>query len=234
MTRSNKSRSHDNNDLSKKMDQLLKKFCEVEEKMDERMSDIEKKYETIQKKMVSNEENNRYLRTEISKLKTKMNDLDQEQLCCDIIVRGVKYIESSDAELAQLVFDLLYNIYQGILEEIIVTYKRLGNKSSESSSSTKPILIKLNNKTVKEEIMRLKKYKHVDCSMLALKGEKVGTVTDIIYISDNLTPANASLYYAARQLKKKGVIKFAWTKMGKVYIRKDELSRAENLVVTTN
>lgn len=223
--RHNRSNKSQNDDLSKKMDQLLNKFCEVEEKMHERMTDIEIKYDSMQKKVSNNEKTNKYLCAEISKLKQKMNDIDQEQLSCDIIVRGIKEIETSEAELGELVFNLLFCLYENILDENIVQFKRLGNQSI----SMKPILIKLSNKSVKEEIMRLKKEKKVDCAMISLKGTRIGAATDAIYISDNLTPANASLYYNARQLKKKGAVKFAWTKMGTVYIRKDESSKAVRL-----
>lgn len=225
MTKHNGSNKKQNNDLSKKMDQLLNKFSEVEEKMHERMTNIEIKLDAMQKKVSNNEKSNKYFCAEISKMKQKMNDMDQEQLSCDIIVRGIKQIETSEAELGQLAFNLLFCLYENILDENIVMCKRLGNQST----SMKPILIKLSNKTVKEEIMRSKKEKKVDCSMISLKGTRIGASTDAIYISDNLTPTNASLYYSARQLKRKGTVKFAWTKMGTVYICKDESSKAIRL-----
>lgn len=45
-----------------------------------------------------------------------------------------------------------------------------------------------------------------------------------IYISEQLTPKAARLYFLARDLSKTQAYKFCWTSFGKVYVRKDEKS----------
>lgn len=228
MTNKNRSKSK-NNDLSNKMDILLNKFEEVELKLDKRMSKLENKYESIKKNVAKSEKNMDNLHAEVSRMKSRLNMIEQEHLRSDIIVRGLKEIEKSEQELDQLVFYVLNSLSNQIVDSDIAMIKRLGNNSEDKSTppkSPRPVLVRFRMEKTKEDLMKRKREKNLNCSMITYKEVKIGTATDVIYFGDNLTPLNASLYFDARQLRKKEVVKYAWTKMGSVYVRKDDTSKA--------
>lgn len=91
--------------------------------------------------------------------------------------------------------------------------RRFGNKNQGNSRF---IMVELVSTDVKLGIMK------------SLKNKKLvwGPNHDQVYFSDHLTLLNNSLFYKARIMKRKNDVKYAWTKLGKIYIKKSDNSRA--------
>lgn len=221
-----KKHNKSNDGLGRKMDKLLDKFSSVEEKLDKRMSKIENDYKNLSRKSEMHEKKQKYLSTEVSKLKSKLNEIEQEKLRCNVLIRGLKEVETSGEDLLFMVNSLLCTFYKNLHNDTVTDVRRIGSEAS--NSSTKPVLVVFESEKIKESVMNAKKGKSLDCSMIRLRSsnEKVGMEADTVYISDHLTPYTATIYYHARQLKKNSNYKYAWTKNGKVYVRRNETDRA--------
>ena len=81
------------------------------------------------------------------------------------------------------------------------------NKNGE----TAPIIVKMNSRIKKEMLVKSSKEKK-------LPG---------IYFQNHLTVNNAQkMFMEARELRKKGVVKFAWERNGVIFVKKDENAEA--------
>lgn len=110
-----------------------------------------------------------------------------------------------------------------IKKEAISDCFRLKNRSA---LSTPLIIVKFVRILDKKALLRHLKEKATRINV----NDIVPTGTDLqIYISEYLSPENASLFKEARILKKNGEIKHAWTRNGKIFVRKSENSTVKKI-----
>lgn len=214
-----------NNKLDKileKIESLDKKLDSVESKMDKRLCVVEQQCAIITKKSVKHEKHINYIAKEVSDLKAKINAMEQEKLKCNIILKGMNEIESN-AKGLNLMVDTILQTFNGFESHHLKHARRIGNVIH---GKPRLILAELANTEVKLEIMHSLKNKKFTCDQFSNDGKVWGTNVEQIFISDHLTPVTSKIFYQARQLKKKQKIKYAWSKLGKIYVRKDENSRA--------
>lgn len=218
---SRKKNNVSNSNLDEKMDKLLDKFEVVEKKMDKRMNAIEEKCNLLNKKSAMHEKKQTYLVREVAKLKGTVNEMEQEKLKCNIIIQGIPEIESEPNCLIDMVESFLRHLDNTMKKECMQLVKRFGPKKSREGF-IRPILVKFNDEDIKANIMQAKKSTQTHCGIFTTNNKKWGTTNDKIFISDHLTQMNSQIFWQMRQWKKSNKIKYAWTKMGKIYIKKSD------------
>ncbi|CAG9795472.1 unnamed protein product [Diatraea saccharalis] len=104
------------------------------------------------------------------------------------------------------------------------------NKNKNQQNTT--LVVEFNSTLIKNDFIRASKlYNNKNKNnKLSSKHLGIGSNPDIqIFVSENLTPKAARLFYLARDLKTVKHYKYCWTNFGKVYIRHDDSSPIINI-----
>lgn len=169
----------------------------------------------------------KYVLKELTKLKSTVNNLEQQKLEKNIIIKGVPETEGDDHVLLSYMVDsILSHIDPEFHSEYVVNVRRVGAKKENAH---RPILVVMSNTDRKLAVIKNIKGKELNCAKFSNKGKLWGTNEQKIFIGDHLTSTNNNIFYHARQLRKKNKVKYAWTKLGQVYIKENEDSRAINV-----
>lgn len=150
---------------------------------------------------------------DLQNLQSNIARIEQTPLNCDLFIRGVP--EKRGEELGAIVLETFKVVNPANSWTIVAAY-RLG------SGKRRPILVKMQSMAVKNQIMKEKKRKLLNCSEINVNGEKLGTERDIIFFGEHLGPLNARIYYIARRLTKQKLFVHCWTRNGKTFVRKEE------------
>lgn len=89
-----------------------------------------------------------------------------------------------------------------------------------SNNENNPIIITLNNKQSKINILKARK----EIGSLQTRECHIKGRNNDIFINEHLTTLIGKIFYATRQLKKEKKIRYTWIRDGNVYIRKTETS----------
>lgn len=181
----------------------------------------------LENRVDHNSEESKILRHEINNLNSTVNRLQQQTLATHIIIKGIPECESNDAERRQIISSLLTTLNCTSLLDNITIAHRIGKKNNGNDQhSTRPILMQLNDVRSKKLLLSAKKKQKVACSQIVLNGTAIGTESHLIFFDENLTRLNSDLFRKARELRRSGTVKYAWTADGKVMVRKSEGSSA--------
>lgn len=229
-----KNKSFSDLSMDDKFNQLWSKSCsesatakQRHEEVTCRLKTLSLRVDKIESCTVKLEQKHQMVCSEVVKLKSKVNELEQSTLNCDLIIRGVPEVEQSA--------DDLYTIVQLILQKLnipptfnISTVQRLGKPREQNrSAGSRYILLQLSQKNEKDNILAAKKKIKITCDQLILDNDRpVGSGKQIIYFDERLTKTTSELFYAARLLRKDRIIKHAWVRNGIVHIRKEDKSVA--------
>lgn len=222
-------------DVTKKLDKLLekmesfdRKLDSVEGKMDLRLSKVEDQCASLQKKAHKTEKRQSYLINEVTKLKASVNLLEQEKLSNNIIMKGVKEIEGTEDThiLPIMVKSILETLDSSFESRQVLSARRIGVKKN---NNPRLIVVEMVKADCKLKIMKNLKGKDLNCSQFNYNGVTWGSPDDKIFLNDQLTPISSNLFFQARQLRKNNKVKYAWSKLGKIYIKKDDNSRAYHI-----
>lgn len=153
-----------------------------------------------------------------------MNALEQDKLSTNVIVRGIPEVEENDS-------DKLHTVASSVVESLNVTARiakvsRIGKTNTEAP---RPIKIQFHDDKMQSDVLRAKRALNLNCAQLKVNEAPIGSESDIVFINEDLTPENARLYRAVREIKKKGKIKFAWTRNGQVLARICEGSKVTRI-----
>lgn len=91
---------------------------------------------------------------------------------------------------------------------------------NENAGMPKSIIVKFNDKTLRDEIIKNKKNQEISSHTIIDTNEKRP-----VYISEQLTARRQFLFKMARDIKRNKLVEFAWTKDGDVIIRKNTNSK---------
>lgn len=215
--------------LDKIFEKLDKRLQSIESKMDERLSKVENKCTIIEhenKKLKLSQEK---INAELENLKVCVHTLEQQRLENNIIIKGIPEDENEDAEDLSFKVDQVFCHLNKEFESHQVTHtRRIGNKSTNNKSRL--VIAKIVSSAHKETLMKGLASKDINCSQFKKSHDNLwGAAEEKIYLSDHLTPIMSSIFYQARLLKKKKIIKYAWTKLGNIYVKKDDNDRAFNI-----
>lgn len=202
--------------------QLEKQQKSVNNEFLTKLSEINTKYDELHERQSQLEYENEYLRDEILVLKAGLSEVQQNSLVNNVIIRGVPEIESDNSQLFSLLDTVFKSIGASFNKDALTDFKRLGKKST-NSKIYRPILVKFADLQLKKVLMDAKKAKNnLACDSVIFNNKPIGSENQKIYIDEQLTKLNQQLYSEARQLKKSGLVKFAWTNDGRVLVREKE------------
>lgn len=221
MTRSNKDKTH-NASLNSKMDKLLEKFTTVEEKLDARMKNLETGLGNVEIKIQKHEKENKKMCTEITNLQAIVNGLEQDKLECDVIIQGIPEHEDDTVDILQILHYFFNTMGCSLGQTDILSAYRIGKNQRNGRN----ILVKFRSVNTKKIVMEKKKKLNIHRAMFSTNNVEWGNEQQGIFINDNLTAENATIYFHARKLKQIKKMKYVWTKMGKIYVKKDDGDRA--------
>lgn len=185
-----------------------------------RLDKIEKQYDDLKVEVKKVKKENKEIRQELDYLQSAVNALQQDKLNANLIIRGIPEIERKPEDLSDMVLYLFSKVSTKCSKENVTLTIRLGNKNNEGKK--RPILVKLTDEVLKTEIMSELKKQRFNCSNLCYYNEPWGSESDIIYVGDNLTQTSSTLFYEARKLKLQHLVKYVWTKNGKIFVKQSE------------
>lgn len=211
--------------LLSKMDSLEKKIDSVESKMDERLNRVENVCHSLNLKQLKLEKKHIKVANEVTNLKIQVHALQQEKIKNNVIVRGINEVEKNSVDLNNMLHDL-FQKFESFNSVQLIHVRRIGTKKA---NIPRAVLAEFKTSDVKLDIMQSLKDKNFNCSQFMYENQPWGSKDNQIFLSDHLTTYNNNIFFHARRLKRAGHLKYAWSKLGKVYIKKDDESRAHNV-----
>lgn len=191
-----------------KLSAELKKFLKCE------LTDISKAIDFFSKKIDDYEEEKKEcyqklkeVQNENKSLKQMVNQIEQTSLETSLEIQGLEIKNDENP-----IIPVEYILKKLDCEDIIRT-----NSIVNCYSTKKSITLKLNSKAAKDRILTQKKKN----GNFTAKDLKYSSSEKTIFINEKLTPANNQLLWLARSTKSMGY-KFAWTKNGRVLLRKTQ------------
>lgn len=144
------------------------------------------------------------LRDELTKLKGQIDDADAYERRDTIIISGEKVPLATPGEIgSEVVLKLVKDELKiNLSPDSISTAHRLGRKPPNQTADRRNLIVKLVRRDVKHDI---------------ISASRQQPRRSNLYISESLTPARSSLFFALRQMKKSKLIKGCTTYDGRVY-----------------
>lgn len=161
----------------------------------------------------------------ITLLEEKVEDM--QRLCrkSNIEIKNVpkKNIETKE-DLIDMVLCLSKHVNCKIEKSDIKDIYRVQGKKAEDKNL--PIIVELGSVILKTDVLKLCKSYNIK-NKHKLQAKHLGFTRNEdtpIYVSEQLTPKGARLFFLARDLTKLKKFKYCWTSFGRIYARKDENS----------
>ncbi len=162
-----------------------------------------------QQRQIERLENENWLKTtEIRKLKTKLDEVEQSSKSNDVQIVGLPENNTSEDDIKALVKFGIQKLGMDIKTSDIEHTYRLGKLRDQKP---RDIIVKFCKKSTREKFYQNRKAAIIQ-----------GDLTKNIYVNDHLTEHRRHLLYAARKLYKSNKIKAAWSQGGNVLIRLTE------------
>ena len=204
--------------INKSLEKHDEEISELKHRSDQVEEDIE------QNKRKLNEISNIVadLQKENDYLKSKLNDVDQQNRINCLEITGVP--EPGRGENIQVTVQLVCSALGVKLDTSMINscYRlRSGN-----IRNTSKIIVSFTKKCYKDEILKCRKIK-TDFTTNNLDNSLKQLVPDsnIIYINEFLTAYNKKLYLKAKEFKNKNNMKYLWVKNGNIFMRKSDNSK---------
>lgn len=213
--------SNDLLEIKTKLKQLdqLDEITKTIQFMSSQYDSILKGVATNKKKIDCLQKENHLLREEVISLKSSIKFLNDGRVKNDCIINGVVLNEvNKDEEAIDVVIGIANKIGANVVaDQIDDAYFLHGNNNKsnnrEKSNNKKSIVVKFSKKVYKDKFMAEKPKLKEDSSLKS------------VYINDFLSRESMELLNHAKSVKAVGY-KFVFVKSGKIFVKKDEKSRA--------
>ena len=150
----------------------------------------------------------------------EINNVEQYDRRHNLIASGIPKQENEN--LDEKVIEL-FNSIEGVhVEPDHISIAHRMPLSEKSRSGIPDVIVRFSSRKVRKTIYENKK----KIAKIAKSALTFDANPRQIFISENLTKRNNEIFYHARNLKRQGLIKYAWTKHGKVHVRKFAASEA--------
>lgn len=162
----------------------------------------------------------------ISILENKVEDLQRTSRKTFVEIKNVpKKSQETREDLINMVINLSKSINLGMNDRDINDIFRLKSRGDGEKKPT--IIVELRSAILRSDL--LKKAKEFNFKMKTrLQAKHLGLTSSEdtpIFIAEQLTTKGARLFFLARDLKRAQKVKYCWTSMGKVLVRKDDTSK---------
>lgn len=152
-------------------------------------------------------------------MKVKVNDLEQYSKNFNIEIQGIP--EKVNEDVYEIVTNVAQSLGCNVTANNIERCHRLRKnvQLGKKTGSPATIVAKFYSRQCKDGIVAAKRGRR------ELRADDIGfkNCNNNIFINDHLTSINKNLFWLARNAKTIGY-KFAWTRNGKIFLRKDESS----------
>lgn len=162
----------------------------------------------------------------ISILEDKIEDLQRSTRKTCIEIKNVprKNLENRD-DLMNIVSCLSKTINVNIGSRDVKDIFRLKGRNEKDKNP--PIIVELGSTILRTDLLKKTKEFNIK-NKDKLRAQHLGfTVNEDtpIFISEQLTPKGARLFFLARDLAKSKQYKYCWTAFGRIFVRKDDLAK---------
>ena len=156
--------------------------------------------------------------SEIKASSIEVNNLGQYNRRNNLMVDNIEQTKDEDVEKKVLE---VFNAIDGVVVE--PSDISVAHRMPEKENSKVPaVIVRFTTRKKRNEVY----YKKKEVSKIRKSSLSFNANPREIFISENLTVTNNEIFYEARQMKRRGLVKFAWTKHGKVHVRKYVNSKA--------
>ncbi|KAL0852985.1 hypothetical protein ABMA27_012768 [Loxostege sticticalis] len=212
--------------MEKKIKGLKEEITELKDSMNFiglQYEDIKDQHQSTLKSMAELREENTTLRSTLSNLNGRVEQLEQQARASNIELQCIP--EKKSENLINIMTSICKVVKCVVKSENIVKCTRIA-KIDSTSSRPRSVVVQLNSSLVRDQILAA--VKNYNRSKKASE-DKLNT-TDIglscaktpIFVSEHLTPSNKSLHAAARMRAKEKKYKYVWIRNGKIFVRKDD------------
>jgi hypothetical protein len=211
-------------DFKKKFETLLTDVKAIKEMVNQ----TDRKMENITKELKEVKNENKLLKRRIvevenqnSELERVVGELEQYGMVNDLIVAGIPMTEEED--LIEVTKNLAGKLDVELKDYDIATAHRLPTKKG-----IPPFIVRMVDR--QKKTLLINRAKEIN-----LKGENFGTHKDNehkVYLNEHLSQHTRSLLTEVRRIRDDGIVKFAWSKEGKVFVRvaeKEKVIRVRSL-----
>jgi hypothetical protein len=174
------------------------------------LQSIEEKLTASQKVVQFLKEENQALKKHVDDLQFDVYEMKQEQLSNNLVISGAGTLvegKSLTENLEEIAANLGKTLDVTNINDIYTIRRRSGTQ----------LVVKFARAQQKMEIMDQLRIKRRDAQTSGAQFPLAN-----LFFSDHLTPYFENLWYRCRLLKKKSSLAHAWTKMGKLFVRKEE------------
>lgn len=204
----------------------LNELTESNAKIDAAVSLLTAQNEEYRAKIALLENQAQKDREYISILEDKVEDLHRNSRKTCLEIKNVpKKAQETREDLIQMVMNLSKTIHLGMNVSEVNDIFRLQSRRDGERKPT--IIVELRSAILRTDLLKkVKNFNLINKTRLQAKhlGFTINEDTPI-FITEQLTPKGARLFFLARDLKKAQKVKYCWTSMGKVLIRKDDTSK---------
>lgn len=159
----------------------------------------------------------------ITQLKSELNNRDQDQLQNDIEISCVH--EQKGESVIHTVMTLAQKLGVDLEQQDIVSATRVGRTTGledtniEASRPPRPrlIVVRLVRRSKRDELLRSARVRRG----VTTEGTQLPGPPGRYYINERLTRINRDLFRKAREYKERHNWRFAWTRDGRIYVRKN-------------
>lgn len=204
----------------------LKSLQQTSSNIEQNVSLLALQNEEFQKKIENLETQVRKDREYIQILENKIEDLQRTSRKTSIELKNVPRKSSENrGDLINMVTHLseTVNLELGVRDIKDIFRLRARNDLEKSP----PIIVELGSTILKSDLLKKTKEFNIK-NKCKLQAKHLGFKTSEdtpIYISEQLTAKGARLYFLSRDLAKSKKFKYCWTSFGKVFVRKDDVSK---------
>ncbi|XP_045542758.1 uncharacterized protein LOC123723611 [Papilio machaon] len=213
------------NDLCKKMEKLTSTL----ENFNSRMSNVEERVAIVEKRLDASV--NREDSSTIANFQSKINQYEQECIRNDLEITGLP--EEKNESPLHLTSLLAKKLGVTLDERDIVSAERVGRKmfaaeydlsKEEGATLVRPraLVVRLVRRSTRDEFLRAARVRRGFDSA----GVVAAAPTRRVYVNERLTRFNRQLFYKAREECRRLKWKFAWTKNGNIFVRRDHTQTA--------
>lgn len=205
-----------NNDTLKEIQQTNRKIESAVEFLSAQNDEFRKKIEKLE---IQSSEDKKC----IMALEDKIEELLKNSRKSNLEIKNVpKKKDETKNDLIDIVVNLSKSIELPISKTDIKDVYRVRGK--RDSTQNTPIIVETSSVLLKNDTLKMCKYFNTKYSE-KLRAKHLGLRTSEetpVFISEQLTPKAARLFFLARELKKQKLYKYCWTSYGNVYLRMDD------------